>query len=99
MNVKKATWYAWAGGSLATFGIIEALAVANKTAGDTLSANWWKLRTHLPVRLLIFPPLAWVGYHLFIPWDKKTGGMDDAAVIVAGVALALAARYEDRNGR
>jgi len=96
--VSKAAWYAWAGGSLAVFAALEAEAVTNRRAGDTLSANWWRLRTHLPVRLLVFPPLAWVGYHLFVPWDKRTGGRDDAAVIIGGVALAVAARYQPRSG-
>jgi hypothetical protein len=99
MNINKKLWYGWAGGSLLAFGVIETVAMLDKHPDDTLSATWWSLRTKLPVRLLLFPPLVWVGYHLFIPWDKKTGGMDDAAVIVGGVSLALAARYEDRNGR
>ncbi|MGI4893738.1 MAG: hypothetical protein ACRYF3_01330 [Janthinobacterium lividum] len=98
MTVSKTVWFSWAGASLATFAVLEVMAVQDGVAGDSLSANWWELRTHLPARLLVFPPLAWVGYHLFIPWDRKTGGWDDTAVVVGGVGIALLARYRPRSG-
>jgi hypothetical protein len=98
MKINKKLWYGWVAGSFLTFAGLEAVAIADKHPNDSLSATWWRLRTKLPVRLLIFPPLTWVVYHLFVPWDKRTGGMDDAAVVTAGVALALAAKYTDRNG-
>ncbi|WP_432482578.1 hypothetical protein [Kineococcus esterisolvens] len=99
MAVSRRAWYAWVLGSLVAFGLLEAEAVRNKRAGDTLSANWWRLRQHPVPRLLVFPPLAWVLYHLFVPTDKKTGGKDDAAVVGGGVLLALVARYKPRAGR
>ncbi|NAZ83469.1 hypothetical protein GTR02_16760 [Kineococcus sp. R8] len=98
MSITKRTWYAWALGSLAVFAVLETEAVLNERAGDTFSANWWRLRTHLPARLLVFPPLAWALYHLFVPTDRETGGADDAAVVAGGALLAVLARYRPRTG-
>ena len=91
-------WWCWFVASMTGFGIIEGLALTDRRVGTTLSAGWWGMRTHLVTRLVFFPPLAWVIWHLLLPWDRGTGGWDDAAAVATGVALAVVTKYRPRVG-
>lgn len=84
---------------LASFAVLEGIALTDRKPNTTLSATWWRLRTRLRWAVaLLLGALCWLTWHLFSPLDQGTGGVDDVLVILFGVACGWVLRYEPRDG-